>query len=141
MAQPHASTSCSTSIEQIADVDVAALLNETDPEKFRPLAIYLVEKIYPGCEISGLDLWTLESGILHPAHTDAQGADWVARIHVPIITNPHVVFTMEDGPHQMVVGKAYTINTLAPHAVCNGGMTPRVHFVFEVHVKKPVLPI
>ena len=119
-------------IEEIADVDVSQLINERDVQKFKPLALDIVEKVYPGCEISGYDLWTIEPGILHPAHTDEQGTDWVARVHVPIVTNPHVVFTMEDGPHQMLVDKAYTINTLAPHAVSNGGMTPRIHFVFEV---------
>ena len=125
MAQPHASTSCSTStIEELDDVDITQDLKQT--------AQSLVDKFYPGCRISGSDHWTLEPGILHPAHTDEQSAEWVARIHIPITTNPHVVFTMEDGPHQMLVGKAYTINTLAPHAVSNGGSTPRVHFVFEV---------
>lgn len=117
-------------IEEFADVDIP--LASVDAEDFRPFATKLVEQFFPGCSISGIGLFTVAPGQIHPVHTDVQPEEWVTRVHIPLSTNRHCVATMPDGPHEMVVGKAYKFNTLAPHAVSNGGLTPRVHLVFEV---------
>ena len=98
-------------------------------EKFKPIA----QELYPDCLIAGCGLWILEPGHVHPAHEDGAKTDWIVRVHVPIITNVHVVATMKDGPHQMIVGKAYRFNILEEHSVSNGGTSPRVHFIFDVH--------
>jgi hypothetical protein len=110
-------------IECLGDVDATE----------NPLIIAgeLVRRYYPDCQFS-YGLWDLEPGQVHPAHTDQQPPSWLVRIHVPLSTNPGVVFTMEDGDHHMAVGKAYRMNTLRTHAVENRGKTPRVHLVIEV---------
>jgi hypothetical protein len=92
----------------------------------------VITAFYPGCAVSGIGVWDMEPGQVHPAHRDEQPPYWIARIHVPLITNPGVVFTMEDGEHRMEVGKAYRMNTLATHAVANHGDTTRVHLVFDI---------
>ena len=135
-------------IEPFSDVDVKGyaeailavpqwewlkLCDAHSGEKYKPLATELVEKHYPGCIVAGCGLWILMPGQVHPSHTDVQDEHWITRVHVPILTNEHVVFTMNDGAHQMVVGKAYRFNNLTPHAVSNGGITPRVHLLFDVH--------
>ena len=77
-------------------------------------------------------MFPLDPGQIHPAHQDMQPTEWVTRVHIPLVTNPHAVATMDDGYHQMLVGKAYLFNTLVTHAVANGGTTPRIHLVFDV---------
>ena len=117
-------------IEELADVDVSGIPLEA--EAFRPLAESLVKEFYPHCVISGIGLFTLEPGQIHPVHKDDQPPEWVTRVHIPLQTNPHAVATTEDGPIHMRVGKAYRFNTMREHAVSNGGKTPRIHLVFEV---------
>ena len=137
-------------IEAFADVDVDSLVEwvmvipiEDWPkmaddawrgwgEVFVPLAYVLTHQHYPDCSVSGLGMFLLAPGQIHPVHQDVQPDNWVTRVHVPIVTNPHSVACMDDGPHVMQVGKAYRFNTLAMHSVSNGGTTPRLHFIFDI---------
>jgi hypothetical protein len=120
----------SRTISELCDVDVTGL---TTAEQLKPLADRLTEQFYPGCKVSGYGLFTLDPGQVHPAHKDIQPPEWVTRIHVPIVTNPMATATTDDGTIHMERGKAYTFNTRETHAVFNGGTSPRVHFVFDVH--------
>lgn len=72
-----------------------------------------------------------------PEHIDvADSFTYSHRIHVPLITNPDVVF-MIDGVHcVMEEGKAYEINNKAPHSVVNNGTTPRIHLLFDMYIPK-----
>lgn len=87
---------------------------------------------FPGCGGSGVGLFLLDPGQEHPAHRDEQPPQWVTRVHVPVITNPLATATTDEGTIHMAAGVAYKFNTLATHAVRNGGATPRVHLVFDV---------
>jgi hypothetical protein len=118
-------------IECFAEVDVNGL-DPTNNESGRPIAEALTATHFPGCSVSGVGFFVLDPGQVHPAHKDIQPPYWVTRVHVPVETNDKVIFTMDDGTHHMEVGKAYRFNTLATHAVENGGKTPRVHLVFDV---------
>ena len=101
-------------------------------EKFKPLASELIDEFFPGCRASGYGLFLLEFGSCQLVHQDEQVPNWIVRVHVPIVTNPHAVMTFDDWPRHMEVGRAYKFNTLAPHSLYNGGKTPRMHFVFDV---------
>lgn len=101
-------------------------------EMFQPIADTLVRHYYHSCSVSGIGMFTLDPGVIHPAHADVQTPDWMVRVHVPIVTNPGAVIVMGDGEHHLQVGKAYRMNTLATHAVENRGKTPRLHFIFDV---------
>lgn len=98
---------------------------------FAPMAFHLMDH-YPGCEIAGLGVFTLVPGQTHPMHKDVQPPEWLARVHVPLITNPGAVLIMDDGEHHLEVGKAYRMNTLANHTVENRGEETRVHFIFDI---------
>lgn len=67
-----------------------------------------------------------------PEHIDEQGPDWLARIHLPLTTNDQSQFLVDGAAHQMRVGSAYRVNTLARHGVRNDGATPRIHLMFDV---------
>lgn len=67
------------------------------------------------------------------AHRDEQAAGWVARVHVPILTNPQAMIVMGDDSYHLAVGAAYRVNTLMEHSVRNDGDTPRLHWMFDVN--------
>ncbi len=138
-------------IVDLGPVDVAALVEWISgllPEAFaqladpawgnagvrcRPVAEALVEAHFPGCCVSGVGLFVLAPGQVHPAHRDAQPPEWVARVHVPLLTNPQAVAIVDTGTFRLRVGRAYAFDTRQTHAVRNDGATPRVHLVFDVH--------
>jgi hypothetical protein len=66
-------------------------------------------------------------------HVDELGADWMIRIHVPLLTNPDAIFISGDVVHRMEVRRAYEVDTRARHSVWNSGPTPRVHLMFDLH--------
>lgn len=67
-----------------------------------------------------------------PGHIDRHPSFACAhRIHVPLLTNPDVVFLVGGKQITMDVGKAYEINNQLTHRVYNGGDTDRIHFIFD----------
>ena len=58
----------------------------------------------------------------------------VARIHVPITTNPGVTFRLNGTPVRMAPGEAWYLRLADPHAVSNEGSSGRVHLVLDVVV-------
>lgn len=101
-------------------------------ELLRPLAEALLSAHFPGGRISGLGLFLLDPGQVHPTHTDEQAPDWLCRVHVPVVTNRGATATTDSGTIHMEAGTAYKFNTLARHAVENRGNRPRIHMVFDV---------
>lgn len=97
----------------------------------RPVAEGLL-KHFPGCALSGVGLFLLAAGQEHPMHTDVQPPNWVTRVHVPVLTNELSTVTTDEGTFHMQAGTAYRFNTRRNHAVANGGVSPRVHLVFDV---------
>lgn len=72
-------------------------------------------------------------GVIHPHRDGARAASWPHKIHVPLVTNPHVRFYVEPQDYHFEVGHAYEVNNLGVHAVVNEGMTPRIHLIFEYY--------
>lgn len=54
------------------------------------------------------------------------------RIHVPLITNKDIIFTVFDHPINMEVGKWYDINNALPHSVNNPTDVDRVHIIVDL---------
>lgn len=59
------------------------------------------------------------------------------RIHVPIVTNPDVIFTQwllngEKITANMAAGEAWYLDTRKPHTAINGGASERIHLVMDV---------
>jgi hypothetical protein len=87
---------------------------------------------FPGCREADRAITTVLPGDFVPPHTDMHPLEWVVRVHVPITTNPYAQFQSEGVWTHMDVGKAYLVNTEAPHAIRNFGPTPRVHLMFDI---------
>lgn len=71
-------------------------------------------------------------GVIKP-HRDANpAARWPHKIHVPLLTNPGVVFYVDGVGYRMPEGEAFEVNNLGVHAVENGGDSDRIHLIFEL---------
>jgi hypothetical protein len=55
------------------------------------------------------------------------------RMHLPILTNDHVVFTVDQEAINMKAGEIWEVNNSTyVHSVDNNGTTDRVHFLFDM---------
>jgi len=57
------------------------------------------------------------------------------RVHVPIITNDRVWFTVGGEALNIPEGEIYEINNRRPHSVLNEGNEPRIHLVLDYVLK------
>lgn len=72
-------------------------------------------------------------GVIKP-HRDANpAAKWPHKVHVPLITNPHVHFFVDGVDYRFVQDEAVEVNNLGVHAVENAGATDRIHLIFEYY--------
>ena len=87
---------------------------------------------FPGCTAHQRMLSVVMPGDCIPEHVDEQAPDWIARVHVPLLSDGAAEFLVGDEAHRPQPGTAYLVNTLARHGVTNTGTTPRIHFMFDV---------
>lgn len=84
------------------------------------------------CEIERSRLMRIQPGSMMPEHEDvAPYWDSRVRIHVPIHTNPDVVFKVGRDRRHMKAGEGWIFNTAATHSVVNKGKDPRIHLVMD----------
>jgi hypothetical protein len=79
-------------------------------------------------------LMRLTAGSVIKEHTDLDLAaeDGMARIHVPVVSNPDVVFEVNRRRVDMALGEAWYLRLADPHRVANHGATDRIHLVIDV---------
>ena len=78
-------------------------------------------------------LTRLPAGKKIPPHPDSgHYLMSVHRCHIPIQTNPDVVFTVNQTTINMQVGQGYEINNSKWHYVSNNGTTDRVHLMIDL---------
>lgn len=87
---------------------------------------------------------TRHADITDPEAGTAPGK--VLRIHVPIVTNPGVVFTswtLEGRQHaeHMRAGELWYLDTRKPHTAVNGGTTDRIHLVVDTYSTPELLEL
>jgi hypothetical protein len=67
-----------------------------------------------------------------PPHSDGDEKGYAPhKIHIPLTTNKKCHFFEGKEKYQLEVGKAYEVNNGDSHSVVNGGLTDRIHFIFE----------
>lgn len=72
-------------------------------------------------------------GVIHPHRDGNPSAKWPHKIHVPLQTNPDVVFEVEGAGYFLPEGEAVEVNNMGVHAVTNAGVTDRIHLIFEYY--------
>lgn len=75
----------------------------------------------------------MPGGFIQPHRDNNPAAKWPHKIHVPLLTNPKVDFLVGRTVHHFLEGEAVEVNNMGPHAVRNGGTTPRIHLIFEYY--------
>jgi quercetin dioxygenase-like cupin family protein len=88
------------------------------------------------CPVTAVRLMRLAPGSrIHEHHDhDLMAESGVARIHVPITSNPGVTFILNATRVAMMPGEAWYLRLADPHAVRNEGSSDRVHLVLDVFV-------
>lgn len=88
------------------------------------------------CQLQTVRLLKLGPGTVIKEHCDhALGIeDGVARIHIPILTNPDVEFVLNNQRVVMKEGECWYMNFNLPHHVANKGRSDRVHLVLDCTV-------
>ena len=72
-------------------------------------------------------------GIIHPHRDTNASAKWPHKIHVPLLTNDQVAFSIDGTTYHFPEGEAVEVNNMATHAVANRGDTNRIHLIFEYY--------
>jgi hypothetical protein len=85
-------------------------------------------------EVRGVRLLRLTPGSVIKEHTDHEytGDDGTLRIHIPVVTNPDVVFLLNGTRIVMDAGSAWVLRLKDPHSVANNGTTDRVHMLVDL---------
>ena len=88
------------------------------------------------CPVMSARLLSLRSGATIKPHRDIELAfeRGEARLHIPIFTNPHVQFFVEDERIVMEAGTCWYINANLTHRVANTGDRDRIHLVVDCGV-------
>ncbi len=85
------------------------------------------------CPVQSVRFLNLKAGADIRPHRDHELAfeKGEARLHFPVVTNPHVEFYVEDRRVDMHPGTCWYINANLVHHVRNRGTTDRIHLVID----------
>jgi hypothetical protein len=88
------------------------------------------------CPLEAVRLMRLAPGSVIKEHRDFDLAaeQGVARLHIPIATNPGVDFRLNGTRVTMAPGSVWYLRLADPHSVTNAGATSRVHLVIDAIV-------
>jgi hypothetical protein len=103
-------------------------------EAARP-ALDIVEQMadrYPERRLGMLCMSRLVPGQYIPQHEDRHDGKCNIRLHLPIETNPSVVFVNDTQAVHMKVGEIWQIDPTMTHCVANGGGTDRIHLFWNM---------
>lgn len=100
---------------------------------FELFSIYnRLEHIYNGTVIRS-ELVKMFANSQIKKHVDGGNSLYTGRrIHIPIITNKDVFFTVLNNKINMIESNAYEINNAMPHAVENNSNFDRIHLIIDV---------
>lgn len=98
-----------------------------------PLMERIIRDHYPpgGTVIRAMAAKLLPGEVITPHRDSHPSFHHGHRIHVPLVTNPRVRFTVDGRPMPMRVGEAFEINNQKSHSVMNKGSEARINFIFD----------
>lgn len=88
------------------------------------------------CPLEAVRLMRLgpDSFIREHTDNDLRFEQGVARIHVPLVTSPDVIFWLNGSQVTLDAGTTWYLRLSDPHAVYNGGTKDRIHLVIDTRV-------
>jgi len=71
-----------------------------------------------------------------PRHADTEGAycGYYTRFHVPIASDPGVLFSCGDEAVEMTPGEIWWANIRLPHSIVNDSQSDRIHLTIDLHI-------
>ena len=112
-----------------------ATFEDTDVMQHCPYIKELVDEIAGvGGGVLKVRLLRLEAGRSIGQHIDHfTGDNSVIRMHIPIVTDPKVIFQVNMKDYQLLAGQLYAIDVTQLHSVRNKSKkVDRIHLVFDV---------
>jgi len=80
----------------------------------------------------------LKAGAKSLVHKDADDGEYMARLHIPLITNPKCVFICEGQNLHMEAGKVYLVWTNLWHQIRNDSNEDRYHIICDFYDTKGI---
>ncbi len=118
---------------QFTNVDVRRLLPGTPLEKcVMDLVNNEMRPHYPDTQIFRVQFARMPAGGVIEPHWDVGFLKLVHRLHVPVITNENVIFTIDDENFYLEPGWLYELNNRARHSVANNSTESRVHLLVDL---------
>jgi hypothetical protein len=113
---------------------ILVLRNRTYPlfAEVELLVTSAVLPLFPACDLLRVQLAELPAGQTIARHRDGDLLALIHRLHVPLTTNPGVVFTIADADYRLAESVLYELNNAAAHSVRNDGATTRVHLLIDL---------
>jgi len=71
-------------------------------------------------------------------HRDADDGEYMARLHIPLITNPKCKFIADGQSLYMEPGKAYIVWTQIWHQIRNDSDQDRFHLIMDIYDTKKI---
>jgi quercetin dioxygenase-like cupin family protein len=93
---------------------------------FKEINDFLIDK---NCNPCRMRLSCLEPGQIIPKHSDGGGF----KIHIPITTNPNVVFNVNNEDYQLEEGSAYMVDVGVHHYYTNYSSLDRWHLICDTY--------
>ena len=115
----------------------------SDPNNFKDTELmqpYIKEIIsHISDQVLKVRLMKLNAHCHIPLHQDffkKDTSNQVTRIHIPVQTNPDVMFTVNDEIMHLKEARIYIVDVSQKHGVENNGDGDRIHLVFDVIIQK-----
>ncbi|MES2207134.1 MAG: aspartyl/asparaginyl beta-hydroxylase domain-containing protein [Pseudomonadota bacterium] len=85
------------------------------------------------CEKTSVRLMSLEPGGIIKPHTDLGTSfeDGLARLHIPIVTDPMIMFVIDGELIHFSRGATWYLNASCVHSVTNVSSFPRIHLMLD----------
>lgn len=86
--------------------------------------------------VTSVRLMKLGAGAVIKEHRDYDLDEdhGIVRLHVPVVTNEHVEFFLNQKMVTMKTGECWYLRLSDPHMVSNRGDTARIHLVLDMHL-------
>lgn len=115
--------------------DINYFKNKESNESVNAIYEYL-ENLYDGKVIRGEIIQMNKHSGIKPHVDGGVMLQLGRRIHIPLITNPKVIFEVFGEKKYLEVGSWYEINNIIPHSVINDSEYDRVHFIVDLMPNK-----
>jgi hypothetical protein len=115
--------------------DINYFKNKESNENLSSIYEYL-ENIYDG-KVIRAEIIQMNKNSSIKSHVDGGVMLQLGRrIHIPLITNPKVIFEVFEEKKYLEVGSWYEINNIIPHSVINDSEYDRVHLIIDLMPNK-----